>query len=89
MLVSELIERLKKVSPDMEVLTRIDRNLFAAPTFVGPGHVGTIKVVPVVPGSEYDQRPVSRQLLPGYEWREPIHNQDEPEAIREIHFLIS
>lgn len=83
MVISKLIEILQKCPQDAEVLVRTGIGTLVLSTMLG-----TVCVVPVVPGSKYDKRPTNRRLLPGGEWREPINSKDEPETEREIHFVI-
>ncbi len=83
MIVSELIEILQKFPQDAKVLMRTSIG-----TLVQTIRYGTVRVVPVIPGSKYDKRHLSRQLLPGHEWRVPINSKDEPEIEREVHFVI-
>jgi hypothetical protein len=83
MKISELIEFLQKCPQDAEVLTRTTIG-----TLVRPTTYGLVRIVPVVPGSKYDKRHPSRQLLPGGEWRIPINSKDEPETRRIYGFTL-
>ncbi len=89
MTLPELIELLEAVlltndpTCDVEILT-----ITTIGTLVRPTQIGTVNVIPVIPGSEADKRLPSRRLLPGGEWRIPTSSQDEPEVKRERHFII-
>ena len=89
MTIPELIELLQAVllsnNPDydIEVLTTTTIS-----TLIRPTQIGTVNIIPVVPGSKADKRQPSRWLLPGGEWRVPINFKDEPEVLRERHFVI-
>lgn len=83
MLVSELIEFLHKCPQDIEVLTRTNIG-----TYIRPPSYGLVRIIPVIPGSKYDKRPINRRISPGNEWREPVNTNDESEVDREYCFTI-
>ncbi len=83
MIVSELIEFLKEIPQDAKILKESDVG-----TLIEILSIGTVKTIPIKPGSKHDKRPRGKQLIPDHEWRTLIPYHEKESDKTEYHILI-
>jgi hypothetical protein len=78
----ELLERVKMSYPDAEVMTPT-----TAGTYIKANSIGTIKLMPVIPGHEPETGIKRRQAWSDHEWQKQI--KDELNTERKVFFLVA